>query len=165
MYVTQAKIQVCVYVLGSPLHSYAETQIEGFAIEILHAEDPTVDTVRYKEHEDIHGTTSTVKEAADHSALELESLLPESPQLQKISFDLVPFSSTSLDFDNKYASHGRYAFSLHNLPKDLMPSERISHASHVPHFGVIEMGGSPVKDNMDIGMFMLRYANINIRGH
>lgn len=141
----------------------ADNEVEGFAIEVLNSGDftATADTVLLKnEHQDSHETTRIEQGAANRSALELESLLPKSPQPEKVSFDLIPFSSTSLGFDNKYASNGRYAFSLHELPQDLLPSERVSHENHVPHFGVLEMGVSPVEDNMDIGKSMLRYATV-----
>lgn len=125
-------------------------------IEILNTENPAADTFLLDtEHEDAHESTSAKEEAANHSVLDLQSLLPESTPPQKTSFDFVPFNSTSFDVDYKYASQGRYAFKLHDLPKASKPGGELAHGNHIPYLGVLEMERSSVEDDMDIGKVML----------
>jgi hypothetical protein len=139
----------------------ADNEVDGFDIENIDKEDISAETVLLNDkYERSHDTTSKRESVANCSAIELESLLPKSPQPQKVSFDLVPFSNTSLSFDSKYASHGRYASNLHDLPKEFNHLDKMPHEKYVPRFDVLEIDESPLEGSMDIGESTHRYPPI-----
>lgn len=136
--------------------SIADGRLEGYSSQKIKKENPAADCVLTStDDQETLDPTRVKEEAATRSSFHFESLLPEPSQHQKPSFELVTFNRTSSNFDNKYGSHGRYAFSVLDPPKSSDPIDSIFNEKHVPHFGVLNSRQSSHEDGTDVGKLIL----------
>lgn len=98
------------------------------------------------------------EEAIDNTIPNFETLLPESPQPQEASFDLVHFNNFSHNFDSKYTSLGRYDFQPPDDHVDSKPEQDVSRRDTVPYLGILDMKTSSPDNDMDSGKSTLSSA-------
>lgn len=136
-----------------PALAVADTRLEGVAIsgnydsEGLASDRMNLDV----NQETLDEPAVENEEATDNTLPDVETLLPESPQPQEASFDLVHFNNFSHDFDSKYTSLGRYDFQPPDDHEDSKPKRDVSHRDTVPYLGILDMKTSSPKNDMDSG--------------